>query len=47
MRRALQRRDNALAIKAPLAAKALDRGCHNSARGHALPTTVPRWVASR
>jgi hypothetical protein len=47
MRQALRRRDNALAIAAPLTVKALDRGCHNSARGHALPTTVPRRVASR
>jgi hypothetical protein len=30
MRRALRRRDNAVAIVAPLTVKALDRGCHNS-----------------
>jgi hypothetical protein len=47
MRRALRRRDNALAIARPLTVKALDRVCHNPAWGHTLPTTVLRWVASR
>ena len=47
MRRALQRRDNALAIVAPLAVKALDRRCHNAAWEHTLPMTVLRWGAGR